>query len=266
MNNTSNIYDPNTEWEKTLQTMINNFSHWYDWDPTEEQTVTFETNRKKTIKDKYEQSLALRELEDKTRELISPDPEIQNIIKDVTKYHEGQFRKIDQIPYIKHPIAVAKIISRNYSNKEIIEAWLLHDVIEDVPNWRKIMQKYPEEIYNLVDSVTEQDKSLSRKERKIAYISHIDTYNYKNLAISLSDRIQNLRDMIESLEKYWNKIWEKFNAWPEDQKRFILSYSMKIKSQIDKIEDENNKHKLLNLYDELSTLIWYFLELLDKKK
>ena len=51
------------------------------------------------------------------------------------------------------------------------------------------MQKYPEEIYNLVDSVTEQDKSLSRKERKIAYISHIDTYNYKNLAISLCSTI-----------------------------------------------------------------------------
>lgn len=264
MNNTPNIYDPNTEWENTLKTMINNFSHWYDWDPTEEQTVNFETNRKETIKDKYEKSLELRELENRTRELISTNPEIQNTIKDIIEYHKWQYRKIDQIPYTEHPIAVAKIISRNFSDKEIIEAWLLHDVIEDVQNWRSIMQKYPNEIYELVDSVTEQDKSLSRKERKDSYISHIETYNYKSLAISLSDRIQNLRDMITSLEKYWNDIWNKFNAWPEEQKRFILSYSIKVKEQIDKIEDEKNYNKLMNLYNELSILIWYFLELLEK--
>jgi hypothetical protein len=34
--------------------------------------------------------------------------------------------------------------------------------------------KYSEDILQLIDGVTEQDKSLPRKERKIAYIKHLD--------------------------------------------------------------------------------------------
>lgn len=261
--NESNVYNSNIESKKTLQTMKNNFAHWYDSDPTSDQIANFENNRKKQIKMNYLDSLKLRNIEEKTRELISPDPEIQRILEEIHEYHWWQVRRFNDIPYVDHPISVAKIISRNFLDKELIEAWLLHDVIEDVPNWREIMKWYSETIYSLVDSVTEQDRSLPRKERKIAYISHIESYDYKSLAISLSDRIQNLRDMIVLYETYWDEIWSRFHAWPDGQKWFILSYSMKVKEQIDKIEDEKIREKLLDLYNELSILIWYFLELID---
>jgi hypothetical protein len=70
--------------------------------------------------------------------------------------------------------------------------------------------------------------------------------------------------MIEWIEKYWDSLREKFNAWPDKQKWFIVNYSMKIKKSIDNIEDPKNKWHLLDLYKELTALVWYFLELIKK--
>jgi len=120
------------------------------------------------------------------------------------------------------------------------------------------------EVLELVNSVTEQDKSLPWQQRKDIYLNHLKEYQYQNIILSLSDRIQNLRDMIEWLEKYWDSLREKFNAWPQEQKWFVVSYSMKIKEAIDNIADEKNKWKLLDLYNEFTALVWYFLEILKK--
>ena len=265
MTNKMTTYNHNEEDEKTLHTMANNFDNWYDGDSSPEQKIEFENSRLQKIKDWYMNTFHNREIEEKTRELISMDKEIVDTLNDINLFHGGQFRKVDNVPFVNHPISVAKIISRITNETHLIQAALLHDVIEDVENWRGLIQKYPKEVVDLVESVTEQDKSLSWKERKNHYLGHIKNYTYPSLALSLSDRIQNLRDMIDWLEKYGNWLWNKFNTWAEDQKWFILTYSMKVRKNIDIIQDEKNKNKLLNLYDELSFLIGYFLELIEDK-
>gem|GEM_PF-2050319 len=79
---------------------------------------------------------------------------------------------------------------------------MLHDVKEDVENGEELLkEKYPSEIVTLVNDVSEQDKSLPRKERKIAYIQHLDEVSSKAIILSLSDRIHNLREMISSFEQ-----------------------------------------------------------------
>ena len=114
------------------------------------------------------------------------------------KAHEGQLDKAE-VDYIEHPIYVASQVD----TEEEKAVALLHDVIEDVKNGRTLLERnYPREIIDLVDSVSEQNKSLPRKERKIAYLEHLSNANYKSLLISLADRIHNLRTMIQSFEKY----------------------------------------------------------------
>ena len=53
-----------------------------------------------------------------------------------TKAHEGQFRKFtkaheEPIPYITHPIAVAKLVEEYGGSNLMIVAALLHDTVED---------------------------------------------------------------------------------------------------------------------------------------
>lgn len=249
---------------ETIQVMAKNFDNWYDWDPSEDQSINFEKDRIEKINKAYTDTFVNRELETKTRELVSIDPEIKKALKDMQTLHSGQYRKIDNVPFANHPMAVAKIISRVCNDANVITAWLLHDVIEDVENGREKIKNYPQEIIDLVDSVTEQNKSLPWQERKEKYLEHIKEYQFQSLVLSLSDRIQNLRDMIEWIEKYWDSLREKFNAWPDKQKWFIVNYSMKIKESIDNIKEPKNKWHLLDLYKELTSLIWYFLELIKK--
>jgi hypothetical protein len=45
-------------------------------------------------------------LEEKMRELLSSNTEIQKTVNNATLFHKDQIRKIDNIPYIEHPIAV----------------------------------------------------------------------------------------------------------------------------------------------------------------
>lgn len=267
MKNQMSKYDSGREDKKTLETMANNFDQWYDGDPTTEQQEEFEKNRKKKIRATYDGLKKNLELEEKSFEMVSDDADVQNTISDITQFHKNQYRKIWRVPYVQYPLAVAKIISRITTDKNLIIAWLLHDVKEDVENGEELLkEKYPSEIVTLVNDVSEQDKSLPRKERKIAYIQHLDEVSSKAIILSLSDRIHNLREMISSFEQLWYKMFENFNAWFNEQKRFILSYSLQIKKIIDKIQDMKMKGQCLDLYKELSWLIWYFLELGDKMK
>jgi len=65
---------------------------------------------------------------------------VQLALKIAKKAHKGQFRHDGKIPYITHPIAVAKLFKKEYKGSKwnekdmpkIIEAaCLLHDVLED---------------------------------------------------------------------------------------------------------------------------------------
>lgn len=265
MENKMTKYNSQEEDKKTLETMAKNFDQWYDWDPTEEQSKKFEDFRIAKIKNEYDKYLQNIELEEKSFEMVADDKDIQDTIKDAMEFHKNQYRKIGWVPFVNHPIAVAKIINRVFQDKKLIIAALLHDVKEDVENGEELLEsKYSEDILQLIDGVTEQDKSLPRKERKIAYIKHLDWISDRTLALSLSDRIQNLRDMIKWLEEHGSEMFESFNAWFEEQKWFILSYSLKVKKLIDVMQDEKIKWKCLDLYKELSTLIGYFLEIGNK--
>lgn len=226
-----NIYNSDLESERTMETMVNNFANWYDWDPTEDQVISFEKDRIETIKQNYVKSFKLRDIEKRTRELVSSDSEIQKIMNDARHYGKEQFRKFDDKALIDYKISVARVISRNFLDKDIIETELRHGVVDYDANREKFIKEYSW------------------------------TINYKTLVISLSGMIQNLRDMVDSLEQHWSDKLSK--SYIEEKKQYFLSYSIMVKKQIDKVEDEKIQGKLLNLYNELSILIGYLLELLN---
>ena len=61
-------------------------------------------------------------------------PEERSLIEEASLYasnaHSGQMRK-SGIPYEEHPFEVARILSENGMDAEVIAAGILHDVVED---------------------------------------------------------------------------------------------------------------------------------------
>ncbi|BCZ17191.1 Penta-phosphate guanosine-3'-pyrophosphohydrolase SpoT [Helicobacter sp. NHP19-003] len=81
-------------------------------------------------------------------------PKIQEALDLATRYHKGQKRK-GGAPYITHPISVACIVAFCGGDEAMVCASLLHDVVEDTPcNLEEILDKFGEDVANLVDALT----------------------------------------------------------------------------------------------------------------
>jgi len=104
-------------------------------------------------------------------------------------------------PFVNHLHAVAACLKEFGFRSEVVAAGYLHDHIEDLPGlWNKsrIAREFGAEVAELVDWVTQQDKSLSWEERTERYADRLRHAPAEAVAISVADKISNLGDLL-----YW---------------------------------------------------------------
>jgi hypothetical protein len=149
---------------------------------------------------------------------------IQHAIRFAIKTHEEyqkQKRKGKDVPYITHPLTVGIILAKGGASEEVIIAGILHDTIEDSIDEKKvtkemITERFGEKVYELVLSVTEQNKSLSWEERKAEALEHIKTFSNDSLLLKSADIISNISETLNDYKKEGEEIFKRFNA-PKDK-------------------------------------------------
>ena len=114
------------------------------------------------------------------------------------KAHQNQKRE-EGVPYIIHPVAVAKILTDLKLDSATITTGLLHDTIEDTKvTYESVKAEFGEEVANLVDGVTK----LSALESKAASDSKAENFrklilatskDIRVLLVKLADRLHNMR-------------------------------------------------------------------------
>lgn len=140
-------------------------------------------------------------------------PLLKEAVDFAAKAHQGQFRKVGKEPYIVHPIGVALILAKLGCNDQIIAAGLLHDVVEDTPtSISEIKSKFGEAVAQMVNDVTEQDKSLPWRERKEAALDHIKKMPTESVLVKTADKINNLTALLDAYAKEGKRVFELFNA------------------------------------------------------
>lgn len=110
--------------------------------------------------------------------------------------HESidQRRKYTYEPYIVHPAAVAKMVSRVTDDAAMISAAWLHDVVEDTPvTIAEIETEFGEDIAALVSDLTDVSRPCdgSRKARKHLDWLHTRDASPRAKTIKLADLIHN---------------------------------------------------------------------------
>ncbi len=116
------------------------------------------------------------------------------------KLHEGQYRKSGE-PYIHHPVAVAGILRYLGSDREVIAAGFLHDIIEDTDVTADELEKYfGAEVRQLVEGVTKLSKfNFSNKtERQAENFRRMFLAMAKDIrviVVKLADRLHNMRTL-----------------------------------------------------------------------
>lgn len=145
---------------------------------------------------------------------------IREAITFATQVHEidqKQKRKGKDIPYITHPLTVGLILSQAGASDEVIAAGILHDTMEDSIYQKKVtkemlIERFGDEVAELVESVTEKNKDLSWEERKREALEHVKHFSHGSLLVKSADVVSNLSDLVEDHNKEDDQTFARFNA------------------------------------------------------
>jgi (p)ppGpp synthase/HD superfamily hydrolase len=131
--------------------------------------------------------------------------------------HDGQFRKGTRIPYLIHPLRVAKILLDYGCSDQLAIAGLLHDTVEDTPvTLDEIRAIFGDDVARLVDFATEPDKIWSWEKRKQHTLQLLESGAPDALCLSIADKLDNVRSLREDLERIGDKAWQRFRR-PRDK-------------------------------------------------
>jgi myo-inositol-1(or 4)-monophosphatase len=144
------------------------------------------------------------------------DPDTERAVRAALDAHAGQSRKsAAHVPYVAHPIHVALILARLGYPPRVLQAALLHDVVEDCEGWTsaRIEREFGAEVARTVAELTE-DKSLTWEERKRAQIDHAPHLSPDALAVKAADKLHNLCTLAADLRAAADpeSVWARFRA------------------------------------------------------
>src|SRR5215468_8883086 len=133
--------------------------------------------------------------------LLPPDVAlVERAFKFSEHAHQGQFRKSGE-PYIKHPLAVASILSQWRLDAQGLAAALLHDVMEDTSVTKhQIESSFGKPVADMVDGVSKLDQIefQSREDQQAESFRKMllaMAQDVRVILIKLADRLHNMRTL-----------------------------------------------------------------------
>ena len=123
-------------------------------------------------------------------------PMAQAALKFASARHANQYREIDHIPFIAHPIEVGSLLIGGGQPDEVIAAGLLHDVLEKTRTTRaELERRFGARVAGLVESVS-GDRSIddygSRRRELRDRVAHAGS---DTVAIFAADKISKVREL-----------------------------------------------------------------------
>lgn len=145
-------------------------------------------------------------------------------IEFAARAHSGQFRKGTKIPYIVHPLGVARILIEHDCPEPVVVAGVLHDTVEDAPvALADIRRAFGEEVAALVEGASEPDRSDTWENRKRHTVDYLKTAPVGVLLVSAADKLDNLRAIRADHERLGDSFWSRFNRPMESQRWYYRS-------------------------------------------
>ncbi|MBP9728387.1 MAG: bifunctional (p)ppGpp synthetase/guanosine-3',5'-bis(diphosphate) 3'-pyrophosphohydrolase [Candidatus Moranbacteria bacterium] len=183
-------------------------------------------------------------------------PKIERAIVRATVLHQSQKRKVSGVPYIVHPYSVAFLLAHYTDDEDVIIAGLLHDTLEDVPEYTEEMlrEEFGDRVHRIVREVTE-DYTQAEKEdhtlrgnnwraRKERYLKNLVNDSEEALLVATADKIHNMRNALDEYALHGDAVWEKFKRNADN---LIWFYS-----EASRVISDHLKHPLV---DEMNRLV-----------
>jgi (p)ppGpp synthase/HD superfamily hydrolase len=117
----------------------------------------------------------------------------------------SQKRKITGLPYIIHPMGVAKIVAEFGGDTNMVCAAWLHDVVEDTKYTNAdIKAEFGNDVAKLVAGLTKtyDDNDKSRDVKVAKYMKHLDKQSARVKTVKCADILHNSSDVVETDPKF----------------------------------------------------------------
>ncbi|MDQ2676789.1 MAG: HD domain-containing protein [Actinomycetota bacterium] len=111
--------------------------------------------------------------------------------------HDGQERKGDGSPYIRHPVELARLLqAEGHDDQELLAAAFLHDVVEDTDTTLdEIEEAFGSDVRELVEAMTEDKDIEPYERRKEHHRDQVEASGSRAVLIYAADKVANLRDL-----------------------------------------------------------------------
>jgi O-acetyl-ADP-ribose deacetylase (regulator of RNase III) len=131
-------------------------------------------------------------------------------------------KKGGSIPYISHLLGVCAIALENGATEDEAIAALLHDTIEDITpadQARAAVARFGPEVLRIVEGCSDSwtHPKPPWKERKEAYIRHMEEADRSVLLVSAADKVHNAQAIVSDLRQVGDEVWKRFNATREQE-------------------------------------------------
>lgn len=169
---------------------------------------------------------------------------VRDAIIFATKKHEGQFRKMTNIPYIVHPMEVMHILMQNGCSTETVIGGILHDVLEDTKtDYEEIEKIFGTDVAELVLAESEH-KAKPWQKRKEEQLQSIKNERIEAKQICCADKLSNLMSIYFDLQTIGDEVWKKFKK----DKTKVQWYFKSMIEQLDELEPFEMYQQLKHYY------------------
>lgn len=154
-------------------------------------------------------------------------------IEFAVRAHAGQFRKGTRVPYIVHPMGVAKLLIETGYPETVVIAGLLHDTVEDTPvTIEEIRAQFGDEVAELVAAMTELPRSFTWEERKQDMLARLATAPPDVLALECADKLDNIREIQTDYARHGEATWARFNRPKLNQHWYYTSLAQRFLERV----------------------------------
>lgn len=144
--------------------------------------------------------------------------------------HDGMVRKKADTPYILHPLEAAVIVGTMTSDRDVICAAVLHDVVEDTHvTIEEIEEKFGSRVRMLVEAETENKREDLPPEstwriRKEESLNELASCNDTAvLMLWLGDKLSNMRSFYRISKTEGDSMWQSFNQKDKNQHKWYYT-------------------------------------------
>ena len=154
-------------------------------------------------------------------------------IEMAARAHRGQLRKGSGVPYLIHPLNVAKLLIEQGCEEELVVAGILHDTVEDTDvELVDIAAAFGSRVSGLVAGASEPDKTATWEVRKQHTIDSLAQLPTEALWIICADKLDNARSLREDLARTGPDLWSNFSRGQAKQAWYYRSVVVELQKRI----------------------------------